>query len=235
MRGDPWSAVDLGADQASRFLNVQVSPSLSWVSKSVVRRMSPRTGAASAVGLLARRGWRGRPSDEPGRSECSSMSTGSSPIAGARKAAGLDSPRDSAGVRAVRRGIHSELGPAPREIAAHPAPSCAASTLRERSEASRSGLTSGNRVLPAVRTQHMNGSLPPEERDRCRRRAPARDRPSPSHRTNSASCSRARGARRADAGLRQRDRDRAGHPQRHVECDPLQLRQPPRRGDPGRW
>ena len=81
------------------------------------------------------------------------MSTGSSPIAGARKAAGLDSPRDSAGVRAVRRGIHSELGPAPREIAAHPAPSCAASTLRERSEASRSGLTSGNRVLPAVRTE----------------------------------------------------------------------------------
>jgi integrase len=38
-------------------------------------------------------------------------------ITAAHKAAGLDSPRDSAGVRAVRRGIRRELGTAPREAA----------------------------------------------------------------------------------------------------------------------
>ncbi|MFS8072098.1 MAG: hypothetical protein ACMG6S_37490, partial [Byssovorax sp.] len=38
-------------------------------------------------------------------------------ITAAHKAAGLDSPRDAAGVRAVRRGIRRELGTAPREAA----------------------------------------------------------------------------------------------------------------------
>jgi integrase len=38
-------------------------------------------------------------------------------ITAAHRAAGFDSPRDSAGVRAVRRGIRRELGTAPREAA----------------------------------------------------------------------------------------------------------------------